>query len=305
MAEKEGTELQQRHYLQEKTTLAIKNGHMCEFNGKVIGTKFNTRLSIDPLIEELAYLKDWDNQNIHTGQEIVHQLAAPTPTPQRMTISEIWAHASNSVQPFYCILKAMTQQIKSKSFCYQACPTQVNGKPCKKRLDETEEVTWYSSKCNMTLSECNYRYILQKHLQDHKDTIWAIAFDEGATELMDMPVETLYMLQFDDNAEKSTIEVIKNVTYNQFLLNLTCKNETYNNEERLKVTITKAKQLDFASESSDAALPKDFGNWRIISKPVFTVTVFIQLKSNGAAMEAGDTISLGASLTGNQTIISN
>ncbi|GLJ15653.1 hypothetical protein SUGI_0257500 [Cryptomeria japonica] len=37
----------------------------------------------------------------------------------------------------------------------------------------------------------------------------------------------------------------------------------------------------------------------------FAVTVFIQLKSNGAAVEAGDTLSLGASLTGNQTIISN
>ncbi|GLJ15670.1 hypothetical protein SUGI_0257750 [Cryptomeria japonica] len=36
----------------------------------------------------------------------------------------------------------------------------------------------------------------------------------------------------------------------------------------------------------------------------FIVTVFIQLKSNGVAMEAGDILSLGASLTGSQTIIS-
>ncbi|GLJ15660.1 hypothetical protein SUGI_0257600 [Cryptomeria japonica] len=36
----------------------------------------------------------------------------------------------------------------------------------------------------------------------------------------------------------------------------------------------------------------------------FAVNVFIQLKSNGDAMEAGDTLLLGASLTGNQTIIS-
>ncbi|GLJ15665.1 hypothetical protein SUGI_0257670 [Cryptomeria japonica] len=34
------------------------------------------------------------------------------------------------------------------------------------------------------------------------------------------------------------------------------------------------------------------------------VTVFIQLKSNGAVVEAGDTLLLGSSLTGNQTIIS-
>ncbi|XP_057864253.2 replication protein A 70 kDa DNA-binding subunit A-like [Cryptomeria japonica] len=109
MAKKEGIELQRRHYLQETTTLAIKNGRVCEFNGKVIGTTFITSLSIDPPIEELAQLKDWYNQNVHTGQGILHHLAAPTLTPQRMTISEIWAHASNSVQPFYCILKAMIQ----------------------------------------------------------------------------------------------------------------------------------------------------------------------------------------------------
>lgn len=63
---------------------------------------------------------------------------------------------------------------------------------------------------------------------------------------MGMSAETLYMLQLDDNVEKSTTEVIKNVTYNQFLLNLTCRNETYNNEEWLKVAITNAKKLDFA-----------------------------------------------------------
>ncbi|XP_059068206.1 replication protein A 70 kDa DNA-binding subunit A-like [Cryptomeria japonica] len=34
MVEKEGTELERRHYLQETTTLAIKNGRVCEFNGK-------------------------------------------------------------------------------------------------------------------------------------------------------------------------------------------------------------------------------------------------------------------------------
>lgn len=48
---------------------------------------------------------------------------------------------------------------------------------------------------------------------------------------MSMPAETLYMLHSDDNVEQSTPDVIKKVTYNQFLLNLTCRNETYNNEK--------------------------------------------------------------------------
>ncbi|XP_057854452.2 replication protein A 70 kDa DNA-binding subunit A-like [Cryptomeria japonica] len=80
MAEKEGTELQRRHYLQETTTLAIKSGCVCEFDGKVIRTTFNIGLFIDPPIEELTQLKDWFNQNVDIGQEIVHQLAAPTPS---------------------------------------------------------------------------------------------------------------------------------------------------------------------------------------------------------------------------------
>ncbi|XP_057834091.2 G-type lectin S-receptor-like serine/threonine-protein kinase At2g19130 [Cryptomeria japonica] len=37
---------------------------------------------------------------------------------------------------------------------------------------------------------------------------------------------------------------------------------------------------------------------------LFVATMFIQLECNGSAVEAGDTLSLGASLTGNQTIIS-
>ncbi|XP_057839480.1 replication protein A 70 kDa DNA-binding subunit A-like [Cryptomeria japonica] len=94
------------------------------------------------------------------------------------------------------------------------------------------------------------RYIVQIQLEDDTDRLWAIAFDEGVTQLLSMPTEMLYKLQFDSDAESDTEEVIKSILNKQHIFKLTYKKEKYNEEERLKVTITKVEKVDFNAESN-------------------------------------------------------
>ncbi|XP_057831240.2 replication protein A 70 kDa DNA-binding subunit A-like [Cryptomeria japonica] len=108
-------------------------------------------------------------------------------------------------------------------------------------LEANKLRTWFDQNVSDT-HEPSVKYIVQIKLEDHTDTLWAIAFDEGATQLLSMPGEMLYKLQFDPDAESDTKEVIKSVLNKQYIFKLTYKKEKYNEEERLKVTITRVEK---------------------------------------------------------------
>lgn len=168
----------------------------------------------------------------------------------RKTISNVVEESSDTTKPLQYIVKATIVFIKSNSLCYPACPIKIEGKQCKKRALQSDDEKWYCSKCEATFEDCDYRYVLQIKLQDHTSTLWAIAFEEEATKLIGMPVKELYMLQFKQDAMENSEEVIHNVLCKQFLFTLTSRNETYNNESRLKSTVLEVGTIDFANESN-------------------------------------------------------
>ncbi|XP_057872685.1 replication protein A 70 kDa DNA-binding subunit C-like [Cryptomeria japonica] len=164
----------------------------------------------------------------------------------------IWGAPSKKegvqLQQKYYLQETTILAIKSGRVCeYNG---KINGKECKKRLIRNGELDWYCSKCEMTLAKCAYRYIVHIQLEDHTDTLWAIAFDEGETQLLGMLAETLYKLQFDTDIESNTDEVIKSMLNKQYIFRLTYKKKKYNEEERLKITITKVEQVDFVAKSN-------------------------------------------------------
>ena len=55
----EGDELANLHGLATLIALAIKGGHVTDFNGKTVGTISNTTILIKPNIEETVILQRW------------------------------------------------------------------------------------------------------------------------------------------------------------------------------------------------------------------------------------------------------
>ncbi|XP_057865429.2 replication protein A 70 kDa DNA-binding subunit A-like [Cryptomeria japonica] len=88
-SEKEGSQLQQKYYLQETTILVIKSGRVCEYNGKVLSTSRNTHLILNPEILEAEKLRTEFDQNVSdTHKNLVKYVDLPPPIT-RMTISGI------------------------------------------------------------------------------------------------------------------------------------------------------------------------------------------------------------------------
>lgn len=103
--------------------------------------------------------------------------------------------------------------------------------------------TWYCSKYEFTFEDYDYRYVLQVNIENHTNTIWSIAFKEPTTKLIGIPAKELYMLQFNQDEEATTDEVIKNVLFNQFIITLSSRNKTYNIEARLNQQSQKSIEL--------------------------------------------------------------
>lgn len=88
-SKKEGIHLQQKYYLQETTILAIKSGHVCEYNGKVLSASSNTHLILNPKIVEAEKLRTWFDKNVSDVHGTLVKYIGIPPPITRMTISDI------------------------------------------------------------------------------------------------------------------------------------------------------------------------------------------------------------------------
>ncbi|GKB03461.1 replication protein A 70 kDa DNA-binding subunit A-like protein, partial [Tanacetum coccineum] len=85
------------------------------------------------------------------------------------------------------------------------------------KLGTSEKADWITcDRCDKDVDECDYRYILQFQIQDHTGITWVTAFEKGGEAIM----------------------------------GVTAKEETFDDDSRVKITVTKAEKINFSSETS-------------------------------------------------------
>ncbi|GLJ39197.1 hypothetical protein SUGI_0799080 [Cryptomeria japonica] len=117
-------------------------------------------------------------------------------------------------------------------------------KKCTQQTDDS----WFYPRCQMSMAECNYSYLLPMKLQDATGTLWAIAFDEVGTYLIKRIAKELYMLQNDVNTTQTPHVVINTVVLHHYMFTLLVSTDTYNSEPKLKVAINKVCEVDYTVE---------------------------------------------------------
>lgn len=186
---------------------------------------------LNVLTPETEQLKLGFDENVKDdGQTLVRYTSVP-PLVMRMTISDIHEQTRNTPHAIRCILRGTTLEINTDKLSYLACPNHVRGKQCKKILSENQGDEWYCGKCDKHFIECNYSYMARIQLQDHTGELWAIVFDEEATQLIGMPANELLELEDADDVEDRAQQVIGGTLNKQFIFTVTCQMETYNNKE--------------------------------------------------------------------------
>jgi replication factor A1 len=142
--------------------------------------------------------------------------------------------------------------IKTDSFCYPACTVEVNGTRCNKKVTNNGDGMWQGEKCDHSSQDCEYRYVMQCRIQDHTGTTYATAFQEAGEEILGLTAQDLFRIKNEDEVQFAGI--IQGVSFQQYLFKLKVKEETFNDEARLKANIVKAQKLDDTSKNSCSLL---------------------------------------------------
>ncbi|XWS62261.1 hypothetical protein CRYUN_Cryun07bG0195000 [Craigia yunnanensis] len=249
----EGQKLQSLCDSGEFPVLAVKTGRVSDFNGKAVGTISTTQLFIDPDFPEAHRLKEWfasEGRNI-PSVSISRETSSVSRMDNRKTISQIKdERLGTSEKPDWITVVATIAYIKLDSFCYTACPIMNGDRQCNKKVTNNGDGKWWCDKCDRSVDECDYRYIIQFQIQDHTGITWVTAFQESGEDLMGVSAKNLYYLRYENQNDEKFMEITRQVMFNKYMFKLKVKEETFSDEQRVKSTVVKVEKVNFSSESS-------------------------------------------------------
>lgn len=247
---KEGQELQDLCDSGANPVLAVKAGRVSDFSGKSVGTISSTQLAINPDHPEARRVRDWferEGKNTATVS-LSREGGGGGRLEQRKTVAAIKDEGlGRGDKPDWITVRATVFYIKPENFCYPACPLEVNGKQCMKKVTNNGDGTWRCDRCDRSVPECDYRYLLSIQVQDHTGPTWITVFQETGEELMQHTAKELFLWSQDEPQRFS--EAIQKLTFTKHVFKLKVKEETYNDEQRTKSTLVKVDRMDWVSEN--------------------------------------------------------
>ncbi|KAJ7537755.1 hypothetical protein O6H91_11G020900 [Diphasiastrum complanatum] len=247
---REGQELQSLCDSGKFPILAVKAGRISDFSGKSVGTISATLLLINPDIPAAHRVREWfDREGQSTAsQSISKEGGTGARIEMRKTITQIKDEGlGRSDKPDWIAVKATIAFITTDNFCYTACPMPIGDRQCNKKVTNNADGTWRCDRCDRSVPECDYRYLLSVQVQDHSGVTWITAFQEVGEEIIGVSAKELYVWKQDENPRFA--DIIQSLLFTQHLFRLKVKEENYNDEQRLKCTVVRSEKLVYASES--------------------------------------------------------
>ena len=130
---------------------------------------------------------------------------------------------------------------------YAACPEESSNKKC----TETTDGQWHCEATDKTYDAPQWRYVMSVQVADAWGSQWVTLFNEQGTQLMNGKsagelFDTKHM-----TGDAAWEAAFKAANFQEFIMTLRCKVETYNDEARLKVSVQRMAPIDYAAESRE------------------------------------------------------
>lgn len=231
--------------------LAVKSAKVTDFSGKTVGTIPTSKVIIEPDIPEAHELKAWmENDGKNAPVSSISRDTSMGRQDVRKTISQIKdENLGTSEKPDWITVSATLSYLKTDNFCYTACPIKIGERQCNKKVINNGDGTWRCDRCDQSVEECDYRYILQFQIQDHTGLTWVTGFQEIGEEIFGIAAKDLYMLKNEEQDDEKFAEYVRKTLFNKYLFKLKVKEETFSDEQRVKSTVVKVDKLNFISET--------------------------------------------------------
>ncbi|CAI2343742.1 unnamed protein product [Caenorhabditis sp. 36 PRJEB53466] len=218
-------------YLQKVT--AFKGVIPKEFNGGYsLSTGQGSRILAVPDIPGVSELYDWYmNQKPNIEVKLISQTSGGTGEAPRIIASlQDMQFGKDSEKGDFVTVKAMCTRINPGTALYKGCASD----GCQKKVSENDG-EYRCEKCNKSLSDFKWLYMMQLELSDETSQMYVTAFGETAAKIVGMAPSAAGKLKDDFPEEYNA--VFERIQFVPKMWRLRCKMETYNEEVRQKMTV--------------------------------------------------------------------
>ncbi|TPX51284.1 hypothetical protein SeLEV6574_g00408 [Synchytrium endobioticum] len=226
--------------------IAVKSCQVGDFQGRSLSALGSSTILYNPDIPEAHQLKGWYERDAATSTFQQYTSSGPAggangagkPSVTKVITAIRDEGLGMGEKADYVATKATVTHIKRDNLSYPACPT------CNKKMGE-DGGSWRCEKCDKMYPGPSYRYMLNFALSDFTGVIWVTAFNEQAEQLLGHKADE--MAQLKQENEASFTAIIDEAMFKTYAWTLRCKQDTYNDESKVRVTAQSVAPIDFQS----------------------------------------------------------
>jgi len=221
----------------EGKVIAIRSVQVSDWNGKSLSCTFGSTLDIDPDIPEAEILKNL--QQTGQVQTLTTDRLKPKIDGGFTCLKEIQTECQDSaVQVNFYNLCAYLTELKADKIMYKACPSE----KCNKQVTDMANGKWRCEKCREEFPEFQWRYIVRGAIADATNYQWITLFDDSAKKIIGKSAKE--MASIKESNEIEFRRILHRARYRQFNFSVKTSKETWNDEDRLKMTVTNVEPID-------------------------------------------------------------
>ncbi|QDZ22081.1 replication factor A protein 1 [Chloropicon primus] len=245
-----GNELELASQQGSHPVLAVKNARVGDYQGKTLGTISSTQLLVNPDIPEAGRLRNWYDRMGGAHSQTVQLNTGGGGRTRRVFLSDIRdENLGTSGKADYVEVLATVKYIKNEVMSYPACSLQRNGRQCNKKVAITDDDQdgLGSGWCETCQQKCqvNWRWMIQFEASDFTEDRWLTCFGDVGNDIMGMTANDFK--KYEGSADFD--HILTKAHFKRWLLTLKVAEDTYNDEKRVKVTVQRVNQVDWAKES--------------------------------------------------------
>ncbi|KAG8745613.1 Replication factor A protein 1 [Ceratobasidium sp. 414] len=231
--------------------VAFKGVKVGDFGGRTLSLVSSSTMSYHPDIPEAHALQGWyssEGQSFNFKSQSTGGGGGGGPTTVRreemktlQAVKDENLGMNDEGKADFFTVRATVIHIKGDNIMYPACGSD----NCSKKVTEVHD-GWRCEKCEKTFPKPKYRYIMSLSVADHTQTAWLQAFNEPGEMLLGTTASDLHDLKEEDEA--SYTAVVEKASSQTWIFSCRAKQDTYQDQARVRYGINRAHKLDYAEE---------------------------------------------------------
>lgn len=226
--------------------IAVKGVRVSDFGGRSLSMTRSSMVEMNPDMPAAHALKGWYvNGGKAASFSSLSGGGGGSGKDARKFISDIKGeNLGQGEKPDYFSVRAWVTYFKHDgTFCYVANPEN-------KRKVVQQGDNWYDESQQKVIDNPERRYVLSLSASDHTGSSWLSAFnDEGITLLNGTTADQLN--EWKDNADPQFDSTFHAATFRPYIIKARAKVEMWQDEARVKCTVTGVAPLNFKEGCSD------------------------------------------------------